>query len=74
MNDIVNVISNLGFPIAMCVLCCYYVKYSDDKHREERKEDRELHKEEMNGVTQALQNNTVALTKLCTLIEQDKGE
>lgn len=74
MPDIVNAISNLGFPIAMCVLCCYYIKYSDDKHREEREKDRQLHREEMNGVTQALQNNTVALTKICTLIEQGKEE
>lgn len=53
MSEVVNLISNLGFPIA-CVVALFYLL---NKQREE-------HKEECSKFTEAINNNTIALTKL----------
>lgn len=35
---IIQAISTIGFPCAMCLLLMYYVKYVTEKHNEETKE------------------------------------
>ncbi len=30
MKDILNAITNYGFPCVMCLICAYYVKYQND--------------------------------------------
>ena len=53
-SNIVTVISQVGFPIAMCLVMAWYVKYTNDQH-----------KEEIDKITEALNNNTLAVQKLC---------
>ena len=76
---IVQAISTIGFPIVCCIAMAWYVKYQTDKNRqdmlmliEQNREDRiklnEQHKEEMNDFKIAIDNNTIALTKLCDKI------
>lgn len=57
---LIQAISTVGFPIAMCVIMAYYVKYTEDKHREE-----------INSIREALENNTLALTKLSDKMEKE---
>ena len=64
-NSVVTIISTVGFPIVMCGAMGWYVKYITDKHRDELTNERALHQEEMANVTEALNNNTLALQKLC---------
>ena len=64
VNDIVSIITTVGFPIACCVAMGYYVKYVTDKNREQIADMNRQHKEEMATITDALNNNTVALQKL----------
>ena len=52
----------------MCGAMAWYVKDTSDKHREEVQHLNEQHKEEMEQVTEALNNNTLALQKLCDKI------
>lgn len=53
VNSLIQLVSSLGFPIVCCgALFCKMVKTD------------EQHKEEMDKVTEALNNNTIALTKL----------
>lgn len=65
MGDVTQVIASLGFPIVACLGLAWYVKYQTDNNNKEVKEMREEHQEEINKVTEALNNNTIALTKLC---------
>lgn len=65
VNDFMNLISSVGFPIAMCIFLCWYVKDSGDKNREEVSRINAEHKEEVHGITVALENNTLAIQKLC---------
>lgn len=72
MNDIVQVISTLGFPIAWCILMGYFYKYITDKDREERRELTEKHNAETKEITTALNNNTLALQKLCDRLDSNE--
>ena len=57
---ITQLVSTVGFPIAMCALMSYYIKYTEDKHREE-----------INTMRDALNNNTMVLQKLVDKLDED---
>lgn len=57
MNDVVAIISNVGFPIAMCVFLMFYVRTLTEKHEQE-----------INALKDTLNENTKILTELTTLI------
>lgn len=63
--DIMQMISSVGFPIACCVAMAYYVKDQSDKNRQQLEDMNQKHKEEITQVTEAINNNTLAITKLC---------
>lgn len=65
INDILTAVTTVGFPIVCCGAMMYYVKYTTDKHREEIETLNTQHKDEMKEVTNAVNNNTLALQKLC---------
>lgn len=52
-ENIVSLIASVGFPIAMCLIMVYVVVSMN-----------KTHKEEMDSLTKALENNTQALTIL----------
>ena len=58
MENIAQLISTLGFPIAVCV----YMFYSQEK-------ERERHREETTKLTEALNNNTVVIQSLKDAID-----
>ena len=59
IGAIQTTISNLGFPIA-CVIAMFWMM----------NKEREDHKEEMEKVTEALNNNTLALTELRAMMQK----
>lgn len=67
-NSIVSIITSVGFPIVMCGAMGWYVKYITDRNHEDMAKERQQHDEEMKEVTQAINNNTLAITKLTDLI------
>ena len=68
--DIMQLIGSYGFPILACIAMGWYVKYMTDKNREDIKQSREAHKEEMTKITEALNNNTTAVHDLRVMIEK----
>lgn len=62
VSAIVQVISTVGFPIAACVA----LYFQQQKQNEQNRAELEVLKE-------ALNQNTVALTKLVTIMEIGKG-
>ena len=54
MEWVVEFINNTVFPISMCIILMYYVKDCNDKDNQK-----------IEKITEALNNNTVVLTKLC---------
>ena len=62
ISAIGSLISTIGFPIAcVCVMFAMWDK------------EREAHKEEMQKVTEAINNNTVALVKLEDALKNGKS-
>lgn len=72
VQSILTAITTVGFPIVCCCAMMWYVKYQTDKNREDILRLNDMHRSEMLEVTEAINNNTVALQKLCDKIDNDK--
>lgn len=71
--DIITMIQSVGVPVAFCIAMGYYVKHISDQHREDVSKLNEQHREEIAEVTQALNNNTIALQKLTDYLVYNGG-
>lgn len=70
MDQIWSAIGQYAFPIVACVVMGWYVKYIQDNYRKDISDISSRHKEEMDKVTEALNNNTQAIQKLTDYIER----
>jgi hypothetical protein len=70
MDQIWSAIGQYAFPIVACVVMGWYVKYIQDNYRTDISNISARHKEEMENVTEALNNNTQAIQKLTDYIER----
>lgn len=61
LNSITQIISTVGFPIAMCLMLFWYIKDMNEKH-----------KDETDKFTQALNENTIVLQKLCDKLDMER--
>lgn len=61
ITTFVQLITNVGFPIACCIALFITLKNSDKNH-----------KEEMLKLSQALENNTNAIRELSTKLDREK--
>lgn len=57
-NGIISLISNVGFPVAVCVALFYYMEKQSERHQSET-----------DKLNETVQSNTKVLTELCTLIK-----
>lgn len=57
-KDFIDIISSVGFPIAMCAAMFYYMTKENEKHQKEVKE-----------LSDTIANNTTVLMELQTLIK-----
>lgn len=80
MGEWAELVQQVGIAAVVAGLCMCFIKYMYDKNREDIKlqreeytnqleTERQRHNEEMKSVTEALNNNTVALTELTTYIK-----
>lgn len=58
VNSIVSLISNVGFPVAVCVALFFYMEKQNERHQNET-----------DKLNETIQSNTKVLTELCTLIK-----
>lgn len=70
MNDIVSVVSAVGFPIVAALGCGFFVKWQYEQNMKQNEELRKEHKEEVSKMIEALNNNTIALQKLIDKLEK----
>lgn len=59
-NTIIQLVGSLGFPIVMCGALFWRMLKSDEQH-----------KAEMDKLSEALNNNTIALTKLSDNLDKE---
>ena len=60
VNSLIQLVGSLGFPIVACGALFWRMVKSDEQH-----------KEEMNKMSEALNNNTSALVKLTEKLEKE---
>lgn len=74
MDNYTQLIGTLGFPIIACISMAIYVKEQTKNNREDVKELNAQHSKEMlefkEEIKTALNNNTIALTKLCEKLDE----
>lgn len=61
VTAITTLITTVGFPVVVCLAMMYYVKYLNDQH-----------KEEIDKLSEALQNNTLVMQRLLTKLGGDE--
>lgn len=64
LSSIAQIIGTLGFPIAACCYLFYSMQKEREQNAAQREADRLEHKQEMEKVTDALNNNTIVVQKL----------
>ena len=70
-GTITELISTVGFPIVCFGACAWYVKYREDKNDERLANISIMHNDENRRMIEALNNNTVALTKLTDTLRKE---
>lgn len=70
---ILDALGKYAFPIIMCLVMAWYVKYQTDNNRTDINELNKLHRDEMVQVTSAINNNTLAIQKLTDFITDNYG-
>lgn len=74
-NTIVTLIGSLGFPIVACMGMAYFFAKANDNYRLDIKESNQLHKQEMDAMTEAINNNTLVLNRLIDRLDgEDDGK
>lgn len=59
VNEIIQLVSSLGFPIICCFICFYYINKKDTNH-----------KDEIDNLRKVIEQNTIVTEKLVSAIER----
>lgn len=70
METFLTILGNYAFPIVCCCAMAYFVKYMYDQTNARVDKLNEDHKNEVDTLSEVIENNTIALEKMNTLIEQ----
>lgn len=73
-TTITQLISTVGFPVGACIAMGIYVKYITDQNNARLDNLNAQNKEEMLQVTQALNNNTLALQHLTDMMAYNTND
>lgn len=70
MNDIVTIISTVGFPIVSFLISVWFIKYMYDSNLNQHKDDMS----KVTALTEAVNNNTIAIVELAKSIEKEGND
>lgn len=59
VNEIIQLVSSLGFPIICCFICFWYIAKKDENH-----------KDEIDNLRKVIEQNTIVTEKLVSAIER----
>ena len=58
IDSVTPLVSNVGFPVAVCIALFFYMEKQNERHQQET-----------DKLNETVQSNTKVLTELCTLIK-----
>lgn len=64
ISEVLTAVSTIGFPIVACIAMAIFFSRVNDNYRNDIKEINAQHKAEMDAMTEALNNNTLAIQRL----------
>ena len=70
-NTIITLVGSLGFPILACLGMAWFFNKTNENYRSDIKESNQLHKQEMDAMTEAINNNTIVLNKLIDKLDAE---
>lgn len=70
-NMIITMIGSLGFPIVACIGMAIFFREVNKNYREDIKELSTNHRNEMDKVTEAINNNTIVIQKLLDRFDKE---
>lgn len=73
-NTIITAIGSLGFPIVACCAMAYFFAKVNENYRLDIKEMSTNHKQEIDKLTEAVNNNTIVVQKLIDKMEDISNE
>ncbi len=73
-TSLAQIVGTLGFPIVACCGMAYFFAKVNDNYRNDIKEIQANHKEEIAGMTEAINNNTLVIQKLVDRMERDSDD
>lgn len=68
---VMQAISSLGFPIVACIAIAWYFNKVNDNYRQDIKEINSQNKEQLDKLTEAISNNTVAVARLVEKLDKE---
>lgn len=66
LNLFIEFISRVGFPIAVCVMCFWYINKTNETQRKER----DASTEAISNMAHAVENNTAVTSQLVAVVSQ----
>lgn len=70
IDTFLTILGNYVFPIAACCIMAFFVKYMYDQTNERIDNLNNQHKNEVDNLSEVIKNNTIAMEKMNTLIEE----
>lgn len=68
-DTIINAVQSLGVAVVLCLLMAYFVKYMFDKFMSQRDADSQLYNEQISALKDAINNNTIVMTKILSALD-----
>ncbi len=72
MQDILTAIGTVGFPIVACCAIAWFFNKVNENYRNDIKELSQSHKEEAKAMTEAINQNTLVIQKLCDYLTKER--
>jgi hypothetical protein len=73
-NLVIAAIGSLGFPIVACVGMAIFFREVNNNYRTDLKEANNNHKIEIDKLTEAINNNTLVITKLIDRMDKNDND
>lgn len=72
-TSVIQMITNVGFPIAMCLIMAYYIYSIEKRFSDQLDKVEERHEKDIEKLTEVVDNNTEVLNTISTKLDILEG-